>query len=86
MNWRQNKIFFFKNSAESNRDIDLSQIQPTITKLEERKQEQARQAYQLHKSLQPVPGSAEDENKAIQEANEIRLRAINAIPKFVGPM
>jgi len=47
-------------------DSDLSRIQPDIEKLEGEKQERARQAYQLHKSLQPIPGSANDDNKVIQ--------------------
>jgi len=41
----------------------LARIQPTIIRLEREKQEQARQAYQLHKSMQPIPGSASDDNK-----------------------
>jgi len=62
----------------------LSQIQPAIEKLKGEKQERARQAYQLHKSLQPIPGSADDDNKAIQEADEIHLRAINVIQDSLG--
>ena len=67
-------------------DNDLSQIQPAIEKLEGEKQELARQAYQLHKSIQPIPGSADDDNSAIQEADEIRLRVINVIQGSLGSL
>jgi len=62
-------------------DVDLSQIHPTIEKLEG-----ARQAYQLHKSLQPIPGSTDDDNQTIQEAEEIRLRAINVMQDSLGSL
>jgi len=67
------------NQEITNVDNDLSQILSSLEKLEEEKQEQARQAYRLHRSLQPIPGSADDDNREIQEADEIRLRAINVI-------
>ena len=74
-----------------NQEIDvvnneLSQVQKSIEKLEKEKQERAHQAYQLHKSIQPIPGSAEDDNRAIQEADEIRLRAMNVIQNSLGPL
>ena len=67
-------------------DNDLSQIQSAIARLEGEKQEQARQAYQLHKSLQPIPGSADDDNRVIQEADEIRLRVMNVIQNSLGSL
>ena len=67
-------------------DNDLAQIQPTIVRLEREKQEQARQAYQLHKSMQPIPGSASDDNKVIQKADKICLRAMNAIQNALGSL
>ena len=62
-------------------DVDsrLSQLPSALQQLEAEKNEQARQAYQLHKSLQPIPGSAEADNKEVHEADNIRLRAIMAI-------
>jgi chromosome segregation ATPase len=62
----------------------LSQIPSAIKKLEEKKQEHARQAYQLHKSLQSIPGSADDDSREIQEANEICLRAMKSIQNALG--
>ena len=62
----------------------LSQLPSALKQLEVEKQEQARQAYQLHKSLQPISGSADDDNREIQEADEILLRAINVIQNSLG--
>ena len=67
------------NQAIDTADHDLSQIPSAITRLEGEKQKHARRAYQLHKSLQQIPGSSESDNQVIQEANQIRLRAIKVI-------
>ena len=64
------------NQAIDTADHGLSQISPAITKLEEDKQKYARQAYQLHKSLRPIPGSSADNNQVIKNIDQIRLRAI----------
>ena len=55
-------------------------------KLEEEKQEHARQAYQLYKNIQPIPGSADDDNREIQEANDIRRRMISVIQNSLGSL
>ena len=67
-----------------NQDIDTadhnpSQIPSEITRLEGERQKHARQAYQLHKSLRPIPGSTEDDNQVIENIDQIRLRAIKVI-------
>jgi len=67
-------------------DNDLSQIPSAIIRLERKKQEQAHQAYQLHKSLRPIPGYADDDNKTIHTANEILLRAIKVIQDALGSL
>jgi len=67
-------------------DNDLSQIPSAITRVEGEKQEQARQAYHLHKTLRPIPGSADDDNRAILTADEIRLRAIKVIQDALGSL
>jgi len=69
-------------------DVDdkLSQLPSTLQQLEIEKHEQARQTYQLHKSLKPIPGSAEADNKEIQEADDIRLRAISVIQNALGSL
>ena len=60
-------------------DHDLSQIPPAIAKLEEDKQKHARQAYQLHKSLRPIPGSSVDSNQVIENIDHIRMCAVKVI-------
>jgi len=51
------------NQAIDTADHDLSQIPSAITRLEGEKQKHAPQAYQLHKSLRPIPGSSENDNQ-----------------------
>ena len=72
------------NQAIDIADHDLSQIPPAIAKLEEDKQKHARQAYQLHKSLRPIPGSLVDNNQVIENIDQIRLRAIKVIREAIG--
>ena len=72
------------NQAIDTADHDLSQIPPAIARLEEDKQKHARQAYQLHKSLRPIPGSSADNSQVIENIDQIRLRAIKVIRESLG--
>ena len=56
-------------------DVDnkLSQLPSALQLLEAEKQEKARQTYQLHKSIKTILGSAEDDIKEIQDADDIRF-------------
>ena len=67
-------------------DHDISQIPSAITRLEGERQKHARQAYQLHKSLRPIPCSSTDDNQVIENIDQIRLRAIKVIQKALGPL
>ena len=69
-------------------DVDnrLSQLPLALQQLEAEKQEQARQTYQLHKSIKTVPGSAEADIKETQDADDIRLRAISVIQNVLGSL
>ena len=69
-------------------DVDnkQSQLPMALQQLETEKQEQARQTYQLHKSIKTVPGSAESDIKEIQDADDIRLRAISVIQNVLGSL
>ena len=69
-------------------DVDnkLSQLPTTLQQPEAEKQEQARQTYQLHKSIKTVPGSAKADIKEIQDADDIRLRAIFVIQNALGSL
>ena len=62
----------------------LSQLPSALQQLEAEKHEQARQSYQLHKSIQPIPGSVEANNKEVQEADGIHMHAIMAIKNALG--
>ena len=72
------------NQAIDIADHDLSQIPPAIAKLEKDKQKHARQAYQLHKSFRPIPGSSADNNQVIENIDQICLRAIKVIREALG--
>ena len=72
------------NQAIDTADHDLSQIPPAIARLKENKQKYARQAYQLHKSLRPIPGSSADNTQIIENIDQIRLRAIKVIREALG--
>ena len=72
------------NQAIDIADHDLFQIPPAITKLQEDKQKYARQAYQLHKRLQPISSSSVNNNQVIANIDQIRLRAIKVIQEVLG--
>jgi hypothetical protein len=67
-------------------DVDnrLSQLPSALQQLEAEIQEQARQSYQLHKSIKA--GSAEADIKEIQDADDIRLCAISVIQNVLGSL
>ena len=69
-------------------DVDniLSQLPSALQQLEAEKQEQARQTYQLHKSIMIIPGSGEADSKEIQDVDDIRLRAISVIQNALGSL
>ena len=69
-------------------DVDsrLSQLPSALQQLEVEKHEQARQTYQLHKSLRPIPGSTEADNKEVQEADDIHLCVIAVIQSALGAL
>ena len=73
------------NQEIANVDKKLSQLPMALQQLEAEKQEQARQTYQLHKSIKTVPGSAETDIQEIQIADDICLRAISVIQNALGP-
>jgi len=50
-----------------------------IKTLEQEHNTQARKALQMKKKMKPVEGSADEDIKEIEEANQIRLRAISTI-------
>jgi len=61
-----------------------SQLPETIKLLEQERNIQARTALQMKKKLKPVEGSADNDTKVMEEANQIRLRAISAIQTLLN--
>jgi len=56
-----------------------SELPETIKLLEQERNAHGRKALQLKKKLKPIEGSANEDVKEIEAANQIRLRAISAI-------
>ncbi|XP_039787010.1 uncharacterized protein LOC120653311 [Panicum virgatum] len=73
------------NQETADVDNRLYQLPIALQQLEVEKQEQARQTYQLHKSIKTIPGSAEANVQEIQIADDIHLRAISVIQNALGP-
>jgi len=65
--------------ALSQAQQEESQLPEAIQTLKQERNTQARKALQMKKKLRPVEGSADDDVKEIEEANQIRLRAISTI-------
>ena len=55
-----------------------------IKNLEQEGNIQARKALQMKKKLKPVEGSADEDIRVIEEADQIRLRAISAIQALLN--
>jgi len=52
--------------------------------LQQERDVQAHKALQIKKKLKPVEGSADEDIREIEEANQIRLRAISAIQALLN--
>jgi len=63
---------------------DESQLPETIKLLEQERNAHGRKALQLKKKLKPIEGSVDDDVKEIEEANQIRLRAISTIQALLN--
>jgi len=61
-----------------------SQLPKAIKTLEQERNIQAHKALQMKKKLQPVEGSADEDMKEIEEADQIRLRAISTIQALLN--
>jgi len=70
--------------ALSQAQQEENQLPETIKLLEQELNVQARKALQMKKKLKPVEGSADDDMKEIEEANQIRLRAISTIQALLN--
>jgi len=70
--------------ALSQAQQEENQLPKMIKTLEQERNIQARKALQMKKKLKPVEGSADEDIKEIEEANQIRLRAISAIQALLN--
>jgi chromosome segregation ATPase len=70
--------------ALSQAQQEESQLPEVIKTLEQEQNIQARKALQMKKKLRPVEGSADEDMKEIEEADQIRLRAISAIQALLN--
>jgi len=70
--------------ALSQAQQEESQLPEAIKTLEQERNIQARKAMQMKKKLKPVEGSADDDVKEIEEANQIRLHAISTIQTLLN--
>ena len=61
-----------------------SQLPDMIESLQQEMDSQARKALLIKKKLKPVEGLADEDTKEIEEANQIRLRAISAIQTLLN--
>ena len=56
-----------------------SQLPDVLKTLQQERDVQSHKALQIKKKLKPVEGSADEDTREIEEANQIRLRAISTI-------
>ena len=61
-----------------------SQLPNAIKALQQERDIQARKALAMKKKLKPVEGTADDDIKEMEEAEQIRLRAILAIQSLLN--
>jgi len=70
--------------ALSQAQQEESQLPEMIKTLQQEQNIQARKALQMKKKLKPVEGFANEDIKEIEEADQIRLRAISAIQALLN--
>ena len=70
--------------ALSQAQQEESQLPEAIKTLEQERNIQARKALQMKKKLKPVEGCADEDIREIEEADQIRLRAISAIQALLN--
>ena len=61
-----------------------SQLPEVLKTLQQVRDAQARKALHMRKKLKPVEGSADEDTQEIEEANQIRLRAISTIQALLN--
>ncbi|RCV07950.1 hypothetical protein SETIT_1G286300v2 [Setaria italica] len=72
--------------AINDQEQKLNQLPETVGKIREEVVLKIHQARTLHQSIKPIPETVEDDNRIIDEIDQIRLRAVNAIQKTLGSL
>jgi hypothetical protein len=62
----------------------LQQPPNAIEKMKEDMKAPIHEIVRLHKLIKPIPRSAEDDEREIDEVDQIRLRTVDAIWSFLG--
>nr|TKW02840.1 hypothetical protein SEVIR_7G035658v2 [Setaria viridis] len=64
----------------------LQELPSVIADLKRERQHLAHEALKLHRHMSEVPGSAEDDQRVLDSADQIRRRAIAAINALLGDL
>ena len=70
--------------AISAEESKLQELPSVIADLTRERQRFAHEALRLHRSTSEVPGSAEEDQRVLDSADQIRRRAITAIDTLLG--
>lgn len=62
----------------------LIQLLETVEKMKKQLALKIRQTQTLHKNLNPIPGTIEEDNQQIKEVDELCLRAVKTIQQALG--
>ena len=71
-------------NALSQAQQEENQLPVTIKLLKQERNAHGRKALQLKKKLKPIEGSADEDTKEIETADQIRLRAISTIQALLS--
>ena len=71
-------------TAIKNEEDKLNQLPKSIEKIKKTTKMQIRQTRALHQSIKPILGTAEDDNRQINEVDELRLCVMNVIQQTLG--
>jgi len=61
-----------------------SRLPDALKTLQQERDVQARKALHMKKKLKPMEGSADEDTREVEEANQIRLRAVSAIQALLN--
>ena len=61
-----------------------SRLPDALKTLQQERDVQARKALHMKKKLKPMEGCADEDTREVEEANQIRLRAVSAIQALLN--